>query len=116
AEVAGLRKRVLRQARAGAIDLALEPLDSQLARAGWSLLQITLDSRARRAPWERLLDWFDRADDHHDPMPVAVRHVRVPPGHEAEAGQVVSLIRARWLTGRPPRAEPLGYLNRLATK
>jgi len=32
-------------------------------------------------------------------MPVSVLHVRVPPGREAEASQVVALIRTRWLTG-----------------
>lgn len=99
-EVPGLRKRVLGQARAGAIDLRLEPLDSRLARSGWSLLQLTLDSRIRRTLWDQLVGLIGRDDGHHDPMPVSLLHVRVPPGHEAEAGQVVTLIRARWLAGR----------------
>lgn len=99
-EVAGLRKRVLRQARAGSIDLRLEPLDSQLARSGWSLLQLTLDSRVKRTLWDQLVGPFVHSDYHHDPMPVTVMHVRVPPGHEAEAGQVMTVIRTRWLAGR----------------
>jgi hypothetical protein len=99
-EVPGLRKRVLAQARAGTVDLRLEPLDSRLARSGWSLLQLTLDSRVRRTLWDQLVGLFGQDDDHHDPMPVSVLHVRVPPGREAEAGQVVTLIRTRWLAGR----------------
>lgn len=99
-EVPGLRKRVLRQARAATIDLRLEPLDSRLARSGWSLLQLTLDSRVRRTLWDQLAGLFGQDQEHRDPMPVSVLHVRVPPGHETDADQVATLIRERWLAGR----------------
>ena len=97
-EVPGLRKRVLGQARAGDIDLQLEPLDSRLARSGWSLLQLTLDSRVKRTLWDQLSGLLGADHEHRDPMPISVLHVRVPPGREAVAGQVVTLIRTRWLT------------------
>ena len=97
-EVPGLRKRVLGQARAGEIDLQLEPLDSRLARSGWSLLQVTLDSRVKRTLWDQLTGLRGTDHEHRDPMPISVLHVRVPPGREAEAGQVITLIRTRWLT------------------
>jgi hypothetical protein len=97
-EVPGLRKQVLGQARAGEIDLRLEPLDSRLARSGWSLLQLTLDSRVKRTLWDQLGGLLSSDhQEHRDPMPVSVLHVRVPPGREAEAGQVVTLLRTRWL-------------------
>jgi hypothetical protein len=99
-EVPGLRKRVLRQARAGEIDVRLEPLDSQLARSGWSLLQLTLDSRVKRTLWHQLGGLLTSDHEHRDPMPVSVLHVRVPPGREAEAGQVITLLRTRWLASR----------------
>jgi hypothetical protein len=97
-EVPGLRKRMLGQARAGEIDLRLEPLDSQLARSGWSLLQLTLDSRVKRTLWDQLSGLLGADHEHRDPMPISVLHVRVPPGQDAVAGQVATLIRTRWLT------------------
>lgn len=101
-QVPGLRKRLLARARAGELDVRLEPLDTRLARSGWSLLQLTLDSRLERTLWHQVAGFISSSDHGRDPMPVTVLHVRVPPGREPEAGQVVALLRNRWLATRGP--------------
>ena len=101
-QVPGLRRRLLGRARAGEVDLRLEPLDTRLARSGWSLLQVTLDSRLERTLGDQVTKFFASAEQGSDPMPITVLHVRVPPGREAEAGQVAALLRSRWLAARGP--------------
>jgi hypothetical protein len=99
-QVATVRKRLRREQQAGNLYADLDPLDSRLARAGWSLLQITTDSDLVRTIVDRITDWLSSDDEHrHYLSPISVRHVRVPPGREAEAEQVAAALRRRWLTG-----------------
>jgi hypothetical protein len=96
-EVPQLRKRLLSGARKGELTVELDAFDTRLARAGWSLLQFTVDERVARTLWHHLQALL-RAGQHGFSMPISVTHVRVPPGREAEAAQVAAAVARRWRT------------------
>jgi F0F1-type ATP synthase assembly protein I len=96
AEVAQLRTRLRKQARDGDLSIDLDPFDTRLARSGWSLLQLTLDDRVVRTLWHWIVDWF-RDPTAGEIMPISVLSVRVPPGREPEAAEVVKAVTGRWL-------------------
>jgi hypothetical protein len=79
----------------------MDPADQRLATAGWSLLELTLDSRVGRTLLRRLANVL-LVD--HGPMgweTVSVVHVRVPPGQEQAAAGAASAIATRWITSPP---------------
>src|SRR5690606_13852904 len=105
-EVPGIRKQ-LRRARGGAeIDVDLDPFDSRLARSGWSLLQFTIDPTVERTVWHKLGWWFRDWGYRAITERLSVRHVRVPPGREAEAARILAEVTraATAVTGPGPRA------------
>jgi hypothetical protein len=99
-EVPQTRKRLLSQSRKGEVSVDLDPFDRRLARAGWSLLQFTLDSRTVRTWWQRIAEVLRAEMPSADVMPVSVVHVRVPPGCESEAAHVAAAVEHRWLRAR----------------
>lgn len=102
-EVAQLRTRLRRQAREGRLSIDLDPFDTRLARAGWSLLQLSFDERVRRTIWHHLMELL-RTPGQSDVMPISVLAVRVPPGREGEADAVAAAVTRRWLATRDPYA------------
>jgi hypothetical protein len=98
AEVPEIRKRLRRLAREGGGQSDLDRLDAQLARAGWSLLQVTTDLRVARTIPDRITRWLSWREFRSDPVaPITVLHVRVPPNREPEAGRVADAVTRRWL-------------------
>jgi hypothetical protein len=83
-------------AREGELTVELDALNTRLARAGWSLLQFTIDERVARTLRHHLQALL-RVGQHGFSMPILVTHVRVPPGREAEAAQVAAAVARRWL-------------------
>jgi hypothetical protein len=96
-------RRAELRARVSRLELSarMDPADQRLATAGWSLLELTLDSRVGRTLVRRLANLL-LVD--HRPMgwdTVSVVHVRVPPSQEQVAARVASSIAARWITPPP---------------
>jgi hypothetical protein len=94
--VASYRSSLSSAARKTGIESDLTPLDSRLAKAGWSLLAVTIDTSVARTLW-RKAEHLLRS--HEDPRLdwVTAAHVRGPPGHIGEARTAAERIRARWL-------------------
>jgi hypothetical protein len=96
-DVPQLRSRLLSGARKGEMSVELDPFDTRLARSGWSLLQFTIDDKITRTIWHHVQALL-RTGQHGFHMSISIFHVRVPPGHEAEAAQVAAAVTRRWIT------------------
>jgi hypothetical protein len=97
AEVPEVRRQLRRQAREAGVQADLDRLDAQLARAGWSLLQVTSDVRVARTVPDLIMRWLSWRELRFHPVPISVLHIRVPPGREPEAGRVADAVTRRWL-------------------
>jgi hypothetical protein len=95
ADVAARRKQLRAEARRTGVVDDLTATDDRLATAGWSLLELTLDSRKVRT-WGHRVMWLLTPSEASHYRVQAARHVRVPPGSESEADAALEAIRRRW--------------------
>jgi hypothetical protein len=95
-QVASHRSRLSSTTRRTGIQSDLTPLDTRLAKAGWSLLAVTIDTSVARTLWRKAEHLLRSQEDPRLDW-VTTSHVRVPPGHIGEARTAAEHIRARWL-------------------
>jgi hypothetical protein len=94
--IASHRSSLSSAARKTGIESDLTPLDSRLARSGWSLLAITIDTSMARTLWRKAEHLLRSQEDPRLDW-VTTSHVRVPPGYIGEARTAAERIHTRWL-------------------
>jgi hypothetical protein len=94
--VASYRGSLSSAARKTGSQSDLTPLDSRLARSGWSLLAITIDTSVARTLWRKAEHLLRSQEDPRLDW-LTTSHVRVPPGHIGEARTAADRIHTRWL-------------------
>jgi hypothetical protein len=90
-DVGERRKQLARQSRDGTVVVELDPLDRRLSGSGWSLLELTFDSKIART-WADKLAELLRAGEGRHLHTVEVFFVRVPPDATPSAGDVAATL------------------------
>jgi hypothetical protein len=82
--------------RAGTVVVELDPLDRRLSGSGWSLLELTFDSKIARTLAHKLASLLRAGEGRHLDR-IEVFFVRVPPDATPSAGDVAATLEAHWL-------------------